>query len=478
MNYGIIINTLGWVMNFEAACLVLPLICAAAYREPYVPMYTACIAICLFVGLVLTLKRPKNRSMYAKEGYVIVALCWIVLSIMGSLPFAFSGYIPRYIDSLFETVSGFTTTGASILADVEALPKSLLFWRSFTHWIGGMGVLVFLVAILPLSGGSNMYLVKAESTGPAVSKLVPKIGTSAKWLYGMYLLLTLVEFVMLLLGGLDAFDAMTLSFGTAGTGGFATKNSGIAEYSSYVQYVTTAFMLLFGIDFSMYYLILMRKFRLALRSDEIKTYLGIVAAATLVICFNCRGLYSGFSEAFKHSFFQVASIITTTGFSTVDFDKWPEFSKAIIVGLMFCGACAGSTGGGIKVSRIMILLKSIVKEIKVTLHPKRIYKTTMNGSPVEHETVRAVNVFLIAYISIFTVSLLIISLDNMDFTTNFTAIASMMSNIGPGLAKVGPTCNFSSFSILSKIVMIFDMIVGRLEIFPVLILFSANTWKK
>ncbi len=478
MNYAMIVYTLGWVLNFEAVCFTLPLICSLIYKESLTPMYALCVVVCLAVGLVLTHKQPKNKSMYAKEGYVIVALCWILMSLVGSLPFSLSGYIPKYIDALFETVSGFTTTGATILADVEILPKSILFWRSFTHWVGGMGVLVFLVAILPLSGGSNMHLVKAESTGPAVSKLVPKTGMSAKLLYAMYIVLSLLEFVLLLFGGLDVFDSLTLMFGTAGTGGFGILNSSFVEYSSYVQYVVAIFMVLFGIDFSMYYLILIRKFRLAFKSDEIKTYIGIVAVATLIICFNCRSIYDTLAEAFKHSFFQVASIITTTGYSSVDFDQWPELSKTILVGLMFCGACAGSTGGGIKVSRIVILLKSVVKEIKIAVHPQRVYKTTMNGTLVEHETVRAVNVFLVSYLSIFVVSIILVSLDNMDFTTNFTAVAATLNNIGPGLAKVGPTCNFAAFSPLSKIVMIFDMFIGRLEVFPVLILLSRSTWKK
>lgn len=478
MNYRMVINTLGWVLNFEAVCFMLPLVCSLIYGEPYVIAYLVCIAACLFGGLVLTFRQPKNRTMYAKEGYVIVALCWIVMSAAGALPFVLTGFVPDFVDALFETVSGFTTTGASILTDVEALPKSLLFWRSFTHWIGGMGVLVFLVAILPLAGGNNMYLVKAESTGPAVSKLVPKIGTSAKWLYVMYVLLTIVEFLFLLTSGIGLFDSLTLTFGTAGTGGFAIKNSGLADYSSYVQYVIGIFMLLFGIDFSVYYLLLMRKLKLAFRSDEVKTYLGIIAVATLVICFNCRGLYGSFADAFKNSFFQVSSLITTTGYSTVDYNRWSELSKTILLGLMFCGGCAGSTAGGIKVSRIMILLKSIVKEVKISVHPNRIYKTTISGSLVEHETVRAVNVFMVSYIAIYIISLLLISLDNMDFTTNFTAVAATLNNIGPGFGAVGPVSNFSAYSDLSKCVMIFNMLAGRLEIFPILILFSSNTWKK
>ena len=478
MNYRMILYTIGWALNIEGACLLLPLICSAIYKEPYVLTFAFCMLVCLAFGFLLTVKTPKNKSMYAKEGFVIVALSWIFISLFGCLPFILSGYIPNFVDALFETVSGFTTTGATILADVEALPKGLLFWRSFTHWIGGMGVLVFLVAILPLSGGSNLYLIKAESTGPAVSKLVPTVKSTAKLLYGMYIFLTVLEIILLLIGKMNLFEALTLSFGTAGTGGFGILNSSFADYSPYVQNVATIFMLLFGVDFSLYYLIIMKKFKVALKSEEVRAYFLIVLVSSLLICFNCASMFENLATSFRHSIFQVASIITTTGFATVDFDKWPEFSKTILVVLMFIGACAGSTGGGIKVSRIIILLKSIVKEIKIAVHPKRVYKTTMNGKLVEHETVRAINVFMVAYIAIYVASMLIISIDNMDFTTNFTAVAATINNIGPGLAGVGPTQTFGAFSPLSKVVFIFNMIAGRLEIFPVLILFSLPTWKK
>lgn len=478
MNYRAILHTLGWVLNIEAVCLLLPAICSLCYGENILHIYAICIALCLLFGIALTIRPPKNKTMFAKEGYITVALSWIVISIFGAFPFIFSGYIPNFIDALFETASGFSTTGASILTDVEALPKSLLFWRSFTHWIGGMGVLVFLVAILPLFGGNNLHLVKAESPGPSVSKLVPKVKTTAKILYGIYILLTALEIILLLLGGLNLFEALTLSFGTAGTGGFAILNAGLAPYSSYVQIVITVFMVLFGIDFSVYYLLLMRRFKSAFRSDEVHTYLGILVTAIIIICFNCAGMFGSTAESLKHAAFQVAAIMTTTGYSTVDFDLWPELSKTILVILMFVGACAGSTGGGIKVSRIMILLKTIVKEVRIAAHPKSTHKITMNGRIVEHETVRAVNVFMVAYIAIFVGSLLVISLDSFDFTTNFTAVAATLNNIGPGLAGVGPTQNFSAFSPLSKLVLTFNMLTGRLEIFPLLVLLSPYTWKK
>ncbi len=478
MNYRIILYTLGWVLNIEALAMCLPLVCALIYGESEVCTFLISIAVCLVFGLPFTVRQPKNKSMYAREGFTSVALSWIVMSIFGALPFVISGSIPNFIDALFETVSGFTTTGASILTDIEILPKSIIFWRSFTHWIGGMGVLVFIVAVLPLCGGSNMYLIKAESPGPSVSKLVPKVKSTAKLLYGIYILLTAVQIILLLLGDMNVFEALTLSFGTAGTGGFGILNSSIGSYSAYVQIVITVFMILFGIDFSVYYLILIRNFKAAFRSDEVKGYLGIILSAIILITINCFSRFDGLAEAIRHVSFTVGSIITTTGYSTVDFDKWPEFSRAILVGLMFIGACAGSTGGGMKVSRIIILLKSIVKEIKIAAHPRSTHKLTMNGRVIEHETVRGVNVYFVSYFVIYALSVLIVSMNNFDFTTNFTAVAATINNIGPGLNLVGPTGNFSFFSPVSKLVFIMDMLIGRLEIFPMLVLFSRYTWKR
>ena len=478
MNYRMIAYTLGWVMNIEGVCMLLPLICSLLYKDSCSALFLMCAGLCVVCGTLLCLRQPKKKTMYAKEGFVIVALSWIVISIFGAFPFYISGYIPNYVDALFETISGFTTTGASILTDVEVLPKSLLFWRSFTHWIGGMGVLVFLVAILPLSGGGDMHLIKAESPGPAVSKLVPKVKSSAKILYGIYIAFTALEVIFLLFGGMTLFEALTLSFGTAGTGGFGLLNSSIGEYSSYVQIVITVFMILFGIDFSIYYLILLRRFKTAVKSEELRAYLGIIALSVVLITINCRGLYESLFEAVRHSAFQGSSIITTTGFLTVDFDLWPAFSKTILVMLMFCGACAGSTGGGIKVSRVIILLKSICREIRIAARPRMTKKITMNGRVVEHETSRNISVFLAVYIALFFASLLIISIDNFGFTTNFTAVAAAFNNIGPGLAEVGPTQNFSLYSPLSTLVLAFDMLAGRLEIFPLLIMLSPYTWKK
>ena len=478
MNRRIIVHTLGIVLNFEAAALVLPLICALILRESCINVFLISIAICLLAGTILTWKRPGNKTMYAKEGFVIVALSWFLISIFGAIPFYISGAIPNFIDAFFETASGFTTTGASILKNVEALPKSMLMWRSFTHWIGGMGVLVLLVAILPLSGSKNMFLIRAESPGPEVNKLVSRVGSTAKILYGMYLFFTVTEIIFLLAGGFDLFEALTISFGTAGTGGFAILNSGLASYSPYIQIVVTVFMILFGVDFSVYYLLIMRRFKAAFRSEEVRMYIGVVIAASLVIALNCMHIFKNFGVALRYSAFQVASVITTTGYATTDFNMWPELSKTILVLLMFSGACAGSTGGGIKVSRLMLLAKSIKKEIKIAVHPQRIYKVKMSGRIVEHETVRAVNVFLAAYLLIFAVSLLIISINGFDFTTNFTSVLATLNNIGPGLNMVGPAGNFSAFSSLSKLVFIFDMIAGRLEIFPLLVLFSVPSLKK
>lgn len=478
MNYRVIFYTLGCVINIEALCMGLSLICAAIYKEAQIWTFAICIAVCLLFGILLSFKQPKNKTIYSKEGFIIVALSWVVISIFGTLPFVLSGYIPNFIDAFFETVSGFTTTGASILTDVEVLPKSLLFWRSFTHWIGGMGVLVFLVALLPLSGGSNMYLVRAESPGPSVTKLVPKVRSTAKILYGVYLLLTVIQVILLLFGGLNLFDSLTLTFGTAGTGGFSILNTGIGTYSPYVQIVIGIFMVIFGIDFSIYYLILMKKFTEAFRSQEVKAYLSIIAISTILICINTLNMFENLGESVRSVFFQVASIITTTGYTTVDFDLWPSFSKTILIILMFIGACAGSTGGGMKVSRIMIFIKSITKEIRIAAHPNTVAKVKMNGRTVDHEVVRSVNVYFAAYILIFVFSVLIISIDNFDFTTNFTAVAATINNIGPGLAKVGPTQNFSIYSSLSTLVLSFDMLVGRLEIFPMLVLFTPYAWKK
>ncbi|MFR3768381.1 MAG: TrkH family potassium uptake protein [Blautia sp.] len=478
MNYRIITYIVGWVFNLQAIFMVLPILTAVIYGEKDIFAFFAAIIICLGIGLPLTRKKPSNKVFYIKDGCVAVALSWVVLSITGAIPFVLSGSIPHPIDAIFETVSGFTTTGASILAEVESLPKSILFWRSFTHWIGGMGVLVFLLSLLPLAGGYHMNLMRAESPGPSVSKLVPKVQSTAKILYGIYLGMTVLQIIFLLLGGVPLFDTLCITFGSAGTGGFGIKNDSLGSYSTYCQVVTTIFIILFGVNFSAYYLILTKKFKAAFHIEEIRYYFGIILASIILIAINTRHMFSGFAQAFQQSAFQVGSIITTTGYSTTDFNQWPALSKTILVLLMFIGACAGSTGGGIKVSRIVLLLKAARKEFQLYLHPNAVKKIKMDQKTVPHETLRSTNIFLSVYLIIFCGSVLLISLDNFDLITNFTSVAATLNNIGPGLEIVGPMGNFSSFSYLSKSVLIFDMLAGRLEIFPLLLLFFKNTWKK
>ncbi len=478
MNYSIIRYIIGWVLTLEAALMVPSCITALIYQESEILSFLMTMVLCLLIGIPLIRKKPEKKIIYVKEGFVTVALCWIVLSIMGALPFLFSGAIKNPVDALFETVSGFTTTGASILKEVEGLPYSILFWRSFTHWIGGMGVLVFLLSFLPMVGGSYMNLMKAESPGPSVSRLVPKVKSTAKILYEIYIGMTILEIILLLAGGMPLFDALTTAFGTAGTGGFGIKNDSIASYSVYIQVVVTIFMILFGINFNVYYLILMRKMKQAAKNEEVRWYLLIIAGAIALITIDIFSIYGNIGTAVQQSAFQVASIITTTGFATTDFNIWPQVSKTILVMLMFIGACAGSTGGGIKVSRFIILIKTVKKELHQFLHPRNVRKVKMDGKMIEHEVVRQTNVFMVAYVFIFAFSVLILAIDKKDLITNFTAVAATFNNIGPGLELVGPTANFSIFSNPAKLILTFDMLAGRLEIFPLLLLFVKDTWKK
>ena len=479
MNYSMIFFIIGWVFIIEAALMAPSALVAVLYSERSIWAFAAAIGLCLLLGVPLVRKQPANKVFYAKEGCVTVALSWIVMSLMGALPFVFSGVIPSIVDAMFETVSGFTTTGASILKDVEVLPRCMLFWRSFTHWIGGMGVLVFLLCLLPMSGGGySMNLMKAESPGPSVSKLVPKVRSTAKLLYGLYVALSLLELALLLLGSMPLFDALCTTFGTAGTGGFGIKNSSIGEYSAYIQSIVTIFMILFGINFNVYFLLYMRKPKEALRCEEAGWYLAIIAVSTLIITVFIRTSFPDLVTAFRHAAFQVGSIITTTGFSTVDFNVWPAVPRAILVLLMFIGACAGSTGGGIKVSRIVLLFRTMTREIGQIIHPHMVKKLKFEGRVVGQEVLRSVNAFMVAYVLIFAVSTLFVCLDGFDLVTSFTAVAATLNNIGPGLEMVGPIGNFSCFSDLSKIVLIFDMLAGRLEIFPLLVLFFRDTWKK
>lgn len=479
MNYLMIIYILGWILSCEGALMLPSVVVALIYGEyPAGCAILIAAGLCLLIGLPITRKKPSNSVFYTREGFVTVALCWITISVMGSLPFIISGAIPNPIDALFETVSGFTTTGASILADVEVVPKCLIFWRSFTHWIGGMGILVFLLAFIPMSGGYHMNLMKAESPGPSVEKLFPTVQSTAKALYKMYLFLTVLQVILLLVGRMPLFDALTITFGTAGTGGFGVHNNSAAGYSPYCQYVITLFMILFGVNFSVYFLIMIRRTKRALQSEEIRYYLGIIGLCILVIMFNIRHMYPTLEETFRQAAFQVASIITTTGYSTTDFNYWPELSRNILLLIMFVGACAGSTGGGIKVSRIIVFAKSIRQELIHFIHPRAVTKITVDGKVVSRENVRGIYAFLAVYLLIFVVSVLLVSLDNLDGMTNISAVASAFNNIGPGLNEVGPLENFGIYSDFSTFVLTLDMLAGRLEIFPLLLLFTPGTWKK
>lgn len=478
MNYQIIIFIIGWILKIEGTFMLLPILTGIIYKESSLWAFVINGAICILLGVLMTWKKPKHQHFYIREGFVTVALCWIVLSLMGAIPFLLTGTIPNFIDALFETVSGFTTTGASILPEVESLPRCVLFWRSFTHWIGGMGVLVFLLALLKMVDGSHMNLMKAESPGPSVSRLVPTVRSTAKILYSIYIVMTVLEMLFLLAGGMPLFDALTTAFGTAGTGGFGIKNDSIAGYSTYLQVVITIFMILFGVNFNIYYLVLVKKWKQVYKNEELRWYLIVIVSAILLIGWNIRGVYNSFGKALQQSAFQVASIITTTGFATADFNEWPEVSRTLLIMLMFVGASAGSTGGGIKVSRFIILLKSSAKELLQYLHPRQVRKIQMDGKPVEHEVVRNVNVYMMIYVLIFSFSVLFLAIDGHDLITNFTAVAATLNNIGPGLELVGPSANFSLFSYPAKIVLIFNMLAGRLEIFPLLLLFFKETWKK
>ena len=503
MNFKMIRYTLGVILKFEALFFLVPIITALCYREhTSLRAFVATAGICLFLGYFMTYSKPSDKALRARDGFVIVSLSWIVLSLFGAVPFLLSGAIPSYIDALFETVSGFTTTGASILdgAVIESLDHAILIWRSFTHWVGGMGVLVFVMAIMPLSGAQNMHIMRAESPGPEVSKLVPRVRRTALILYFIYFILTVALFLILLLDnamGTDGynkvtvFDALCTAFGTAGTGGFGIKADSLASYSPYVQLVCTSFLILFSINFNSYYLALRLRFREAFNS-EVRIFLIIVAVAIGLISMNIyqsresiltasggTDVINNFGDALRHAAFTVASLISTAGFSTLNFDLWPEFSKLLLVLLMFIGACAGSTGGGIKVSRIIILVKGMLRELGDLIHPRRVKKITIDKKPVSSEVVRSVNAYIVTFIILFAASMILLAPDNNSsgLLTNFTATIACMNNIGPGLEQVGPAGGYAFFTPFSKLVLIFDMLAGRLELFPMLILFSPATWK-
>lgn len=478
MNYSIILYILGCVLKFESAFLLLPVIVGIIYRETEAFSYIFTAALCFIIGAVLSHKKPASTNLFIREGFATVAASWVIISIFGAIPFVLTGDIPSYVDALFETISGFTTTGSSILSDVEALSKTGLFWRSFTHWVGGMGVLVFIMAILPLMGGSTMNLMKAESTGPSISKLVPHVKDTAKILYGMYIALTVCQISLLCLFQIPVFDAFTITFGTVGTGGFGILNDSLGSYSPVIQYTVTFFLILSGINYTAYFYILSLRFKDAFRIEEVRWYLFLIISSTAIITINIRDMYPTLEEAFRHASHQVATIMTTAGFSTTDFDLWPEFSKCILVILMFIGACSGSTAGGMKISRVVMLIKTIKKELSLIVHPREVRKIRMDGHALDSETLRNTNVFFVVYFVILLASTLLISIDNYDFTTNFTATVATLNNIGPGLAMVGPTQNFSIYSTFSKFILMFNMLAGRLELFPLVVMMLPSTWKR
>ncbi|MBQ2901340.1 MAG: TrkH family potassium uptake protein [Agathobacter sp.] len=476
MNTSIIRYILGHIIKLEGFFMLLPCVIAIIFHEKELFTYLAMAVVCILLGSLLTIKKARNNVFYLKEGCIATALSWIILSFFGALPFYFTGEIPHFTDALFETVSGFTTTGASILSDVEALSHTSLFWRSFTHWIGGMGVLVFLLAIVPLSGGSNMNLMRAESPGPSVGKLVPKMRYTARILYIIYFALTIIELIALLLVKMPWFDALCISIGTAGTGGFGILNSSVGGYSVAVQWIVTLFMILFAINFNAYYLILFGQIKNAFKMEEVRVFLSVVFIAIVLITADISRMFDSLFEALTHAAFQVASIVSSTGFATTDFDLWPGLSKTILVLLMFMGACAGSTGGGIKVSRFVIVGKAIKKELHSYIHPKSVKQIVMDEKEVDYSVIRSVSVYIITFFAVFILSILIIALEEKDLVTNFTSVIATMNNIGPGLAMVGPTQNFGHFSDLSKWVFMFDMLAGRLELFPLLIMFHPSIW--
>lgn len=479
MNYKIVLKTVGRLLWAEAILLCLPMFVSLYYKENLFHIYLIVMGLLLGTGAVMNLPKPEKRTVYAREGFVIVALSWILLSFFGALPFVFSGEIPSLVDAFFETVSGFTTTGATILTDIESVSKSILFWRAFTHWIGGMGILMFVLAFLPQKDMQSMHIMRAEVPGPSVGKLVSKTTVTARILYIIYAVLTVAEVIALLCCKMPFFDSVTTAFATAGTGGFSVKNASIAAYNSLpIEMVCTVFMLLFGINFNLFYLVLVKQFKRAIKSEELWTYLGIVAVSTVVIAFNIMPMVNSIGNALRQAGFQVASIITTTGFVTADFNNWPVLSQFIIITLMFIGACAGSTGGGLKVGRIIILFKSAIKGLRKAINPRRVKSVRLDGMVVEKETVSSTCIYFVIYMLVTAASILLVSLNNFDFTTTFSSVITCINNVGPGLSLVGPVENFSQMSVLSKLVLSADMLIGRLEVLPMLILFVPSTWKK
>ncbi len=479
MNKRMTSYILGRMLGVEALVLLLPAVVSLIYGENGWKAFLLTSAVLLVVFFAFGRKKPKDSKIYGKDGFIIIACAWILWSIFGAMPFWISREVPSYVDALFETVSGFTTTGSTILTNIEGLSYGLQFWRCLTHWIGGMGVLVFVMVIVSLEDKNSMHLMRAEVPGPETDKLVPKARDSAKILYGMYFVLTFLEVIFLRFGGMNWYDSIIHSFSTAGTGGFGNRNNSIAYYdSAYIDGVITVFMILFGINFNMYYFILLKKFKLVFKNEEVRTYLGIIAVSTAAITIHITRMYGSTLKAFRYAVFQVASVITTTGFMTADYNMWTEFSKCILLGIMMIGACAGSTGGGMKVSRILIMVKSVGREIKRLLHPKSVNVVKVNGKKVTEDILQGVYMYFVAYVGIFAISVLLISLNNFDFATSFSGVLTAINNVGPGISGIGPTENFSAFSNFSKIVFSVDMLIGRLEIFPFLVLFSPDLWRR
>ena len=477
MNIKMLIYILGKVLLIEGVLMLLPIGCGWIYGESETVYYLACALAYVTLGYLISFKKPKNMTIFIKDGCVATALSWVVLSIGGCIPFILTGEIPSFTDAMFETASGFSTTGASILTNVEAMSHVSLLWRSLTHWIGGMGVLVFLLAVVPMTGGSNMNLMRAESPGPTVDKIVPKARSTAKMLYLIYLAMTVTEIIILTVCGMPFFDSVCSSFGTAGTGGFGVRNDSFASYAPHLQVIVAVFMIMFGMNFNFYYYFTTKQINKAFKMSEIKVYLAVIAIVTAIICFSVRGLYGSFGEALRHSFFQVATIITTTGFATTDFDLWPSVAKFLLLGLMILGACASSTGGGIKVARFQIMFKSVKREIQSYIHPKTVKKIHVDGKTVDSEVIHSVALYFFIYLIIFATSMFIVSFEGHDLVTIFSSVAATFNNIGPGLSLVGPTQNYSFFSGLSKWVFIFDMLAGRLELMPLIVFLAPTTYK-
>ncbi len=477
MNYRMMLYIMGRIMQVEALLLLIPMLVAVFYQES-VTAFLATILLLAAMGTLMTLHPPKRRSFYAREGFLSVALSWVVLSFCGSLPFFFSGAITSLADCFFETVSGFTTTGASVLTNVEAMGKGLLFWRSFTHWIGGMGVLVFVMAVIPLADDRSMHLMRAEVPGPTVGKLVPKVRQTAAILYGIYLAMSALQVILLLCGGMPFYESLVYTFGTAGTGGFALTSQGLGSYSPYIQWVITIFMVLFGINFNLYYFVLLRRWKDVWKSEELRWYLLIILGAIVLISVDIYPRVGHIHDTVRTAAFQVSSIMTTTGYATADFNLWPEFSRCILVLLMFIGACAGSTAGGIKISRLILLFRMARRDIHRLLHPRSVQALRLEHKNVDGETIRGAITFFILYIVLLLVSILLVSLNGYDFTSNTTAVITCLNNVGPGLGMVGPMGSFASYSWFSKLVLSLDMLFGRLEIFPMILLLSPSTWRR